>query len=82
MKAAAPWIPDKLICFVIMLWIHQWNSEESDIKGISRIEQFTGRRPAADGNAISGALGDTYIVNITKEQRMVTKEKYDRTSKK
>ena len=70
MKAAASWIPDKLICFVIMLWIHLWNSEESDIKGISRNEEFTGRKPAADGNAISGALGDCYIVNISKEQRI------------
>jgi hypothetical protein len=53
-----------------MLWVHLWNSEESDIKGISRFEEFTGRRPAADGNAISGALGDCYIVNISKEQRI------------
>jgi Reverse transcriptase (RNA-dependent DNA polymerase) len=69
MRAAAPWVPDKLICFMIMLWAHYWNCEEGGKVGVSRSEEFKGIRPAANANAMTGVLGDCYIINLCKEQR-------------
>ena len=73
LHAAAPWIPSKLICFIIMMWAHQWNTEEGALRGISRYEEFTGIRPSANGTGNTGAIGDCYIVNFSKTQRSTGK---------
>lgn len=69
MKVSASWVPLKLIAFVIMLWICLWNLQEGSVPGISRYEEFTKRRPAADAGARPGTYGDCYIVNKQKDER-------------
>jgi hypothetical protein len=68
-KFSAPWVPLKLIAFLIMLWISLWNLQEGSSKGVSRYEAFTKRRPSTDAGARPGVYGDAYIVNKNKLQR-------------
>jgi hypothetical protein len=68
-KFSAPWVPLKLIAFLIMLWISLWNLQEGSTKGVSRYEAFTKRRPSTDAGARPGVYGDAYMVNKNKSQR-------------
>ena len=52
-----------------MLYICLWNLEEGSQSGVSRYEEFTRRRPAADAGARPGTYGDCYIVNKQKDER-------------
>jgi hypothetical protein len=69
MKVSASWVPLKLIAFLIMLYICLWNLQEGSQSGVSRYEEFTRRRPAADAGARPGTYGDCYIVNKQKDER-------------
>jgi hypothetical protein len=63
MQAAAPWVPGKLVTFCVILWACLWNLASGTTNGISKMEQFTHKRPSANHTGLPGTYGDTFAVH-------------------
>lgn len=63
MRAAAPWVPSKLITFCVILWVCLWNLGSGTTSGISRVEQVTHVRPSATHTGLPGTYGDLFAVH-------------------